>query len=157
MLLITVVGTLMANLATVVVVFGALALIKNVETCTVPPSELEARFSGVCPSGRNAHAPMWPLVWGLTIGCAVAVSLIIYGWLLRRRWQPREAWMGPLQRPPYKLPGWLWPRRLRDKPLSDRQVEPIRMAALVAQWAAVVYILGVVVIWVGLASGLQAG
>jgi len=150
MLLITVAGTLMANLATVVIVFGALALIKDVETCSIPPSELAGNACG-----RRALVPVWPLVWRITVGCAVAVGLIVYGRKLRRRFQPRVYWMGPLARPPYRLADWLWPRRLRGRPLSDREVERIRRVALAAQWAAVVYTLGVVIMWVGLASGLQ--
>lgn len=37
-LLITAVGTLAANLATLVIVFGGIALIRGVETCGTPPS-----------------------------------------------------------------------------------------------------------------------
>lgn len=148
-LLITVGGTLMANLATVVIVFGSLALIKDVETCSVPPSDLSPGMG--CT--RHGWVPVWPLVWGITAGVVVAVGLIVLARWVRRRFQPGGTAAQPVLPPP--LSSRLWPRWLRGRLLSIQACERIRMVALAAQCAAVVYMLGVVIMWVGLASGLQ--
>jgi hypothetical protein len=147
MLLITVVGTLAANLATLVIVFGGIALIKGVETCGVPPSEL---FGSAC--GTHDYVPVWPLVWGITVGGAVAVGLI----LAAREEYRRLAPCGP-GAAPHRLAGRLWPHWLRGREISDNAAERLRIAARAVQWVAGLYIGGVVVMWVGLASGLRPG
>lgn len=90
---------------------------------------------------------MWPLVWGITVGGAVAVGLIVAG---------RKVW-GAMALPPHRLVGRLWPPRLRGREIPDKKAERLRMAARAVQWVAGLYIGGVVVMWVGLASGLRPG
>jgi hypothetical protein len=113
-LLITIAGGLVANLATVVVVFSGIALIKHVEHCVAPiPPDNNGCFS-------SGWAPVWPLVWLITFGGALAVVII-----LAARRGHRHA------------------------------TERVRTTARAAQWAAGFYILGVAIMWVGLASGIR--
>jgi hypothetical protein len=67
LLVITVAGTLAANLATVLIVFVSLAIIKAVERC---PTD----FAGGCPQFREE--PIWSHVWWLTAAGVVGLVII---------------------------------------------------------------------------------
>jgi hypothetical protein len=67
LLVITVAGTLAANLATVLIVFVSLAIIKAVERCP-------ADFAGGCPQFREE--PIWSRVWWLTAAGVVGLVII---------------------------------------------------------------------------------
>jgi hypothetical protein len=149
-LLITVAGTLAANLATLVIVFGGIALIRVVETCALPLSD----FSPPICSPHDM-VPVWPLVWGITAGGAVAAALMLRARRLYRRFKPIGTGAAAPPSPP--LGALLWGNWAAGRPLSDPEAERVRAAMLAVQWAAGLYLLGVAVMWVGLASGLRLG
>jgi hypothetical protein len=148
MLLITVAGGLAANLATLVVVFGGIALIKHVQHCVryYPPDN-----NGCQPGG---WAPVWPLVWLITLGGGLAVGLILAARRVHRRVPaPRHISMPPAPLWPVMSP---MPRPGKsNEPISRKAAEWVRPSARAVQWVAGLYILGVAIMWVGVASGYR--
>ena len=170
-LVITTAGTLVANLATLatlVVIFGGLALVKHVEQCPTgqPVSS--------CPVWDLT--PIWPLVWGLTGGVALAAVLFFTGRRMRinlpkvYRWEPDAPL--PRRRLPFVLRffadsfDWLDQLlRLPSRPAPGTEptliyadeAQQMKWTAVGLQGIAVLYVLGWVVMWIGIVNGGRPG
>jgi hypothetical protein len=92
MLLITVPGTLAANLVTAFVVFAGLAVLRHLEYPPCPPSIRAAPVCATLP-----YRPSWPAIWSVT-GGGLLIAACIFGvylglaWIDRRQGRKHARW-----------------------------------------------------------------